>query len=397
MLAIAEQLYVDAPLCIAVTRLKLTAFRCYEGMQLELDARPVMLTGPNGAGKTNLLEAISYLAPGRGLRGARLADADRHGESRPWAVAATVATSIGPVDVGTGHDKVSERRSVHVNGVSVRGPAALAEYVSAVWLTPQMDRLFREGASARRRFLDRLIYGFHTGHATQVAAYEHTNRERIHLLREGRGEHGWIDTIEAEMAEHGVAIAATRVEIAEKLGQACEAASGTFSGAEIEVGGVLESWLSEAPALAVEERFKEVLARNRTVDAETGNATIGPHRSDLIVKHRVKGLPAAQCSTGEQKALLIAVLLASTRLQASERGIAPLLLLDEAVAHLDERRRSALFDEILELGTQAWLSGTEEDLFSEFSDNAQFIRISDGKAQQYKSHDHINRANRMGT
>ena len=395
MLAIAEQLYVDAPSCIAVTRLKLTAFRCYDGMQLDLDTRPVMLTGPNGAGKTNLLEAISYLAPGRGLRGSRLAEADRHGETRPWAVAATVATAVGPVDVGTGHDKESERRSVHVNGVPVRGPAALAEYVSAVWLTPQMDRLFREGASARRRFLDRLIYGFHAAHATQVAAYEHSNRERVRLLRDGRGEPGWFDAIEAEMAEHGVAIAAARVEIAERLGQACEAASGPFSGAEIDVDGVLEGWLSEAPALAVEDRFKEILARNRTVDAETGNTTIGPHRSDLVVKHRAKGLPAAQCSTGEQKALLIAVLLANARLQASERGIAPLLLLDEAVAHLDERRRSALFDEILELGAQAWFSGTDENLFAEFGDSAQFVQITDGKAQQYEIHDRGNGADRM--
>jgi DNA replication and repair protein RecF len=383
MLAIAEQLHVDAPSCIAVTRLKLTAFRCYDGLQLDLDTRPVMLTGPNGAGKTNLLEAISYLAPGRGLRGAQLAEADRRGATRPWAMAATVATAVGSIDVGTGHDSERKRRSVHINGAPARGPAALAEYVSAIWLTPQMDRLFREGASARRRFLDRFIYGFHAAHASRVAAYEHAIRERIRLLRDGRGERSWLDAIESEIAEHGVAIAAVRVELAERLERACEAASGPFSGASIDVDGTLESWLSENPALAVEDRFKEVLARNRATEAETGNTAIGPHRSDLIVRHRAKGLMASQCSTGEQKALLIAVLLANARLQASERGFTPLLLLDEAAAHLDASRRSALFDEILGLGAQAWFSGTDEDLFTEFGGSAQFIRITDGTAQKF--------------
>ncbi len=382
MLATAEPLPVDTSSCLAVTRLRLTAFRCYDGIQLDFDARPIVLTGPNGAGKTNLLEAVSYLAPGRGLRSARLAEAGCRGATKPWAVAATVATAMGPVDVGTGHDWESERRSVHINGAPVRGPAALAEYISAIWLTPQMDRLFREGTSPRRRFLDRLIYGYHTAHASRVAAYEQATRERIRLLRDGRGDRSWLEALEGEMAEHGVAIAAARVEIAERLGDACKKASGPFSGADIDVNGALEEWLSEGPALAAEERFKEALARHRTSDAETGGTAVGPHKSDLIVKHRAKGLPASQCSTGEQKALLIAVLLANARLQASERGITPLLLLDEAVAHLDADRRSALFGEIMELGAQAWFSGTDEGLFAEFGASAQFVRIADGNVRQ---------------
>ena len=384
MLAIAEPLPVDAPSCLAVTRLKLTAFRSYDVMQLELDTRPVVLTGPNGAGKTNLLEAVSYLAPGRGLRGARLAEAGRRGATRPWVVAATVSTAFGPVDVGTGHDRESERRSVQINGAPVRGPAALAEYISAIWLTPQMDRLFREGASPRRRFLDQLIYGFHTAHASRVAAYEQATRERIRLLRDSRGDSSWLAAIEGEMAEHGVAIAAARVEVAERLGHACKKASGPFSGADIHVEGAIEEWLAEGPALAAEDRFKEALASHRAADTETGGTAVGPHKSDLIVKHRTKGLPASQCSTGEQKALLIAVLLANARLQASERGVTPLLLLDEAVAHLDADRRSVLFSEILELGAQAWFSGTEEGLFAEFGASAQFVSIADGTAQQHE-------------
>ena len=384
MLAIAAPLSVDTPSCLAVTRLKLTAFRSYDGIQLDFDARPVVLTGSNGTGKTNLLEAVSYLAPGRGLRGARLAEVGNRGASKPWTVSATVSTAVGPIDVSTGHDRENERRSVHINGAPVRGPVALAEYISAIWLTPQMDRLYREGASQRRRFLDRLIYGFHAAHAARVAAYEKATRERIRLLRDGCGDKSWLDALEGEMAEHGVAIAAARVEVVERLAHACNKASGPFSGADIDVEGMIEEWLLEGPALAAEERFKEVLARHRTSDAQTGGTAVGPHKSDLLVKNRAKDLPASQCSTGEQKALLIAVLLANARLQASERGITPLLLLDEAAAHLDANRRSALFDEIMELGAQTWFSGTDQGLFAEFGNSAQFVRIADCTAQQHQ-------------
>lgn len=386
MLAIAEPLPVVRPSCLAVTHLNLTAFRCYDSVRLDLDERPVMVTGPNGAGKTNLLEAVSFLAPGRGLRRARLAEADQRAGSRPWAVAARLSTTVGMVDIGTGHDRHTGRRVVHINGAPARGPIALAEYVSAVWLTPQMDRLFQEGAAARRRFLDRLTFGFHIGHATHVSAYEQVMRERLRLLREGQIDRSWLDALEEKMAEHGAAIAASRLEMAEHLNRACEAATGPFSGAHIDVDGILERWLEEGPALAVEEKFKETLIRNRGLDAGTGTTTVGPHKSDLIVKQIEKGLPASQCSTGEQKALLIAVLLANTRLQASERRLTPLLLLDEAVAHLDPRKRSELYNEILELGAQAWFSGTDEKLFSEFGGNAQFVRIIDGTIQQYQTH-----------
>lgn len=396
MQATVEPLQFVVPTSIVVTRLKLTAFRCYGDIQLDLDRRPVMLTGPNGAGKTNLLEAVSYLAPGRGLRGAKISEPDYQGTNYPWAVAATITTAVGAITIGTGHNKEKDRRTVHINGAPANGPIALAEYVSAIWLTPKMDRLFREGPSARRRFLDRLIYGYHVDHASRVAGYEQATRERMKLLREGCVDKIWLGSIEADMAEKGVAIAAARIEVTARLDEACKAGSGPLSGASISVEGTLEEWLSENPALAVEERFKEVLAGNRALDAESGRTTSGPQKSDMIVTHCEKCIPASQCSTGEQKSLLIAILLANARLQSSDRGIVPLLLLDEAAAHLDASRRRALVNEILELGAQAWLSGTDEALFSEFNDSAQYVRISDGTVKMYNMKNRKNGSDRIG-
>ena len=365
-------------------RLRLAGFRCYESAQLDLDARPVVLTGANGAGKTNLLEAISLLAPGRGLRGARLDEMDRHGapEGEGWTVAAAVATPGGMVEIGTGHrPETVNRRVVRIDGKQSRSQTGLSDHVSAVWLTPPMDRLFTEGASGRRRFLDRLVFGFDTAHAGRVSAYEHTLRERARLLREG-GDAVWLDTLEGDMAERGVAIAAARRELTARLARLCEAPAGLFPGAAVAVTGQVEEWLDDGPALAAEERLRAALRDSRPQDAAAGGAAVGPHRSDLAVRHLGHGMPAALCSTGEQKALLIAIVLANARLQTAERGRVPLLLLDEVAAHLDAARREALFAEILALGAQTWFTGTDRSVFDSFSaGQAQYVAVRAGRLE----------------
>jgi len=361
---------------MAVTRLRLTDFRSYGSFRFDGDSRPVVLTGPNGAGKTNLLEAVSYLAPGRGLRGARLSDIDRRYGKGGWAVAATVQTQEGSVDIGTGRDAGNNRRTVRISNNPAQSQAALAEFVSVVWLTPQMDRLFTDGASARRRFLDRLAYGFDPSHASRVNAYDHAMRERSRLLKAGRRDSAWLSALENAMAEHGVAVAAARLSLCEHLSEISVASDGPFPRARIAAAGVLEDDLRKGPALAAEDRLRAVLAGNRGLDGESGRTTEGAHRSDLAVAHIGKDMPAELCSTGEQKALLIAIVLAHARLLARHNGVIPLLLLDEVAAHLDVERRHALFADILEQGAQAWLTGTDATLFDELSPNdAAFYRV----------------------
>lgn len=361
---------------LSVARLVVTGFRCYATARLDLDPRPVVLTGPNGAGKTNLLEAVSLLAPGRGLRRARLSEIDRHGGPGGWGVAATVLTPDGPVDIGTGREAGSERRIVRIDGEAARGQTALADHVSAVWLTPDMDRLFREGAYERRRFLDRLVYGFDPAHAGRVTAYDQAHRERTRLLRDGGADPAWLLALEGTMVERGVAIAAARRDMVRRLSRALASAAGPFPGVHLGVAGTLEAWLGEGPALAVEDRFRAALRADRPADAERGGAAIGPHRSDLEARHLAKDMPAALCSTGEQKAMLIAIVLAEAKLQAAERGVAPLLLLDEVAAHLDGERRAALFDELCLLSGQAWMTGTDMDLFAGLNGRAQHIAVA---------------------
>ena len=352
---------------MAVTRLRLTDFRSYQSFRFDGDSRPVVLTGPNGAGKTNLLEAVSYLAPGRGLRGARLTDVDRRDGKGGWAVAATVQTLGGAVDIGTGRDADNARRTVRISNNPAQSQAALADFVSVVWLTPQMDRLFTDGASARRRFLDRLVYGFDPSHAGRVNAYEHAMRERARLLKAGRRDNAWLSALEDAMAGHGVAVAAARLSLCEHLSEISITANGPFPRARIAAAGLIEDDLQNGPALATEDRLREALADNRGLDADSGRTTDGAHRSDLVVSHIGKDMPAELCSTGEQKALLIAIILAHARLLTQHSGVTPLLLLDGVAAHLDAERRRALFADILEQGAQAWLTGADAALFDEIS------------------------------
>jgi DNA replication and repair protein RecF len=370
---------------VGVTRLVLTDFRNYRAARLTLGTEPVVLTGPNGAGKTNLLEALSFLAPGRGLRSAKSTEIDRRPESggdpggSGWAVAAVVATRRGTLRVGTGRDPTaSERRVVRIDGEPVRGQAALGERLGVVWLTPLMDRLFVEGPSGRRRFLDRMVLGLDPAHASRVAAYEQAMRERSRLLRDGPADPAWLAALEEVMAEQGVAVAAGRRDTVQRLDRVCAEAEGPFPRARLTLVGGVESWLEEMPALAAEARFKEALAANRQSDGQVGGAAIGPHRSDLAVSLAEKGIAAESASTGEQKALLIAILLAHAALQQATRGEPPLLLLDEIAAHLDASRRAALFEALVRLDSQAWLTGTDAALFAPLRCEAQFLSVHDG-------------------
>lgn len=345
---------------------------------MDLDARSVVLIGSNGAGKTNILEAVSLLTPGRGLRRAKNSDLDRIQDGRsagPWSVAATVETATGPLDIGTGRADGTDRRIVKLDGDAKRGQNALGEFVSAVWLTPQMDRIFQESSSERRRFLDRLIYGFDPAHAGRLNAYDKALRQRARLLREGPADPAWLDALEAQMTERGVAISAARRVMTDRLNRACDQADGPFPGARLAMHGDLDLWLDDLSAAQVEDRFSEALNQSRSDDSKSGGAGFGPHRSDLAVTHLQKGLPAKQCSTGEQKALLTAIVLAHARLQTAERGTGPILLLDEVTAHLDQDRRHALFEQVLSIGLQAWITGTDQNVHTRLGQKAQFFEI----------------------
>lgn len=363
---------------LAVRRLTLTDFRCYGRLRLDTDARPVVLTGPNGAGKTNLLEALSFLTPGRGMRRAKLGDIVRRGagDASPWGVAAVLDGPSGQMEIGTGREAGSERRTVRIDGQPAKAQD-LAAIASALWLTPAMDRLFIEGASGRRRFLDRLVFGQDSGHAAQASAYEHAMRERSRLLKAGRADPAWLTALEEAMARHGAAVAAARVKAVALLDAACAQGLGPFPAARLTLAGEPEAWAAQAPPEAVEEKLRAAFRAARSRDEAAGAATFGPHRSDLDVRHADKDLPAGQCSTGEQKAVLVSIVLAQARVRTGLTGLAPLMLLDEVVAHLDQTRRAALFDELAGLSAQSWMTGTDELLFEGFGERAQFFRVAD--------------------
>lgn len=373
-----------APPLRAVRRLTLSDFRGYARLRLEPDARPVVLAGPNGAGKTNLLEALSLLAPGRGLRRARLADIDRWRGEGPWAVAVRVEGGPFAAEIGTGRDPASERRALRIDGEAVRGSARLAEIVGVVWLTPEMDRLLESGAPGRRRFLDRLVVAADAAHARELARYEHALRERARLLQHGRGDPAWLALLEERVAASGVAVAAARLELVAGLNAALAAASGVFPRPGLAVTGTLEGRLEGQAALAVEEWFRDRLAERRDRDREQGVTGLGPHRSDLVVEDLELGQPAASSSTGRQKALLVSIVLAEARLRAARVGCLPVLLLDEVAAHLDADRRSALFAELVALRAQTWLTGTDSALFRPLAEHAQFFDVQNATVRVHE-------------
>jgi DNA replication and repair protein RecF len=373
---------------LAVTRIHLTNFRSYASAELCVSGRPVVLAGPNGAGKTNVLDALSLLAPGRGLRGAKLSEHIRRGPSAPsealWAVAASVSRSGESYEIGTGlaiGPGGGERRVVRLNGVAASSSADLGDVVQMTWLTPAMDRLFSEGASGRRRFIDRLVLGFDPAHGRRAVRYETAMRERARLLKHGPRDPMWLDGLEQQMAEAGAAMAAARGQTVARLNAmlAERGNAGAFPCAQLAMEGEADVLLAEFGA-ETESRLRDLFARARIADAESGHTTCGPHRSDLAVRHVVKRADARECSTGEQKALLVSIVLADAwELSRARDGHAPLLLLDEIAAHLDVRRRAALFEEILALGAQAWMTGTDHSLFEPLAGRADVFSVDAGQ------------------
>ncbi len=371
-------------------QLSLTNFRSYELARLPLDGRPVYLFGPNGAGKTNLLEAVSLLAAGRGLRNAPIAELGRRapGEAvgRAWAVAAELETAAGePPDerrrLGTGTDLPgAARRIVRIDGETAT-PGRLAEYLRLVWVTPQQDRLFMEGAGDRRRFFDRLVFAAEPGHAAQAAAYEKALRERGRLLAEESPDADWLTALEARLADAGARMAQARVRTLLALRSEIDGrAERPFPQADLDLSGEWEQMaLAGREAGEIEAALARALAAGRARDAAAGRALTGPHRGDLTVRHRQKDRLAAECSTGEQKALILNLVLAqAARLSGAKSSPNPIVLLDEVAAHLDQLRRKALFDEIEALGLQAFLTGTDEALFYDLKGRAQGVHVDAG-------------------
>lgn len=368
-----------------LSSLKLHNFRCYQEAALgDLQSALVVLYGPNGAGKTNVLEAISLLSPGRGMRGAKTHEIQCQQAGDPWAVSGTLTHKYGQDRLGTGLDAKTGKRIIRINGENAKSQSALADYLACVWLTPQMDRLFLDSSRERRKFLDRLVFAFDPGHAGRVTRYENAMRQRSKLLQEGSnkggGDPAWLEGLEAQMAETAIAICAARLDFVTRLQSACnQYATADFPKASLRAKGTIENLLGNAPALEVEDMFKYQLSESRGVDMMTGGAATGPHKSDLVVRYGAKDMPADQCSTGEQKALLIGITLAHARLIAAERGAPPLLLLDEVAAHLDENRRAALYAQLQALGGQVWLTGTDRNLFATAEATAQFFEIRESK------------------
>ncbi len=366
-------------------RLTLTDFRSHAALDLELDARPVCLHGPNSAGKTNILEALTMLAPGRGLRGAALLDVARGGaeaaetRARPWSVSARMVADGEDMALGAGaeHADAGVRRIARLDGRNATA-SDLARAARMSWLTPAMDRLFAGSAGDRRRFFDRLVLSRAPEHGAAAIAYERAMRDRQRLLNEDSRDGVWLHALEREMAAHGCAIAAARQETLERLRETIGARpDGAFPKSAIALEGPLEAAFAEGqPSADIEDRLLDALTRGRGRDAKAGRTLEGPHRSDLRVRHAPKDMPAEHCSTGEQKALLLGLILAHGHALADDPGAGPaLLLLDEAAAHLDPERRAALYDELLALPGQAWLTGTEPGLFEAFGDRAKMVAV----------------------
>ena len=364
-----------------LTQLQLTHFRNYDQARLsDLPRGFVILTGPNGAGKTNVLEAVSLLSPGRGLRGAKVGEMQKSDSTTPWAVAARAMSAGQEVRLGTGRDVASDKRIVRINGETVSAKAVLGDYLSCVWLTPQMDGLFTGSAAERRRFFDRLVFAFDPGHAGRITRYDNAMRQRAKLLQDGVNDAVWLAGLEAQMAETGVAIAAARRDFLQRIQTTIEQGDAKtkahFPLAAMVLNGFLETRIDAMPAVKLEERFCEALRKARPQDAERGGAAIGTHRTDWMVRYAGRDMPAEQCSTGEQKALLIGIVLAHARLLAVELEAPPVLLLDEVAAHLDEQRRAALFALLDAMQGQVWLTGTDPGLFRDAPASARYLQVT---------------------
>jgi DNA replication and repair protein RecF len=372
---------------MTVLRLTLNNYRNYHAASLEIGAKTIVLVGPNGAGKTNLIEAISFFAPGRGLRRANLDEVAFSEGDGSWAVAAEIEGALGLATLGTGierplEDGATVLRKCRIDREPVGSAAAFADHLRVVWLVPAMDTLFVGAPSERRRFLDRLALAVDAEHGSRVNALERSLRSRNRLLEETRPDTHWLDAVEHETAEIAVAVAGQRVETVRRLEAVLASRrASAFPPAEIALDGWMEKLIPEHPAIEIEERYRAVLRDNRVRDAAAGRTSDGPHLTDLKVTYAHKGIAAADASTGEQKALLIGLVLAHGRLIAEMTGFAPILLLDEIVAHLDPARRAALHVELAQLGGQVWMTGADPGLFAEVGDDAMIIEVASGRLE----------------
>jgi DNA replication and repair protein RecF len=372
---------------VRIHRLTLSNFRNYHAAALDVDRRTIVLQGPNGAGKTNLIEAISFLAPGRGLRRATLDEVAFHEGDGSWAVAAEVEGALGLATLGTGIDAApaqggSAVRKYRVDREPVGSAAAFADHLRVVWLVPAMDSLFTGAPSERRRFFDRLALAVDPDHGGRVNALERALRSRNRLLAEPQPDTHWLDAVEHETAEIAVAVAGLRAEAARRLEGVLAARRGAdFPPVQIALEGWMEKLIPTQPAIEIEERYRAVLLESRVRDAAAGRTLDGPHLTDLAVIYAHKGIAAAEASTGEQKALLIGLVLAQARLITEMTGFAPVLLLDEVLAHLDPARRKALHAELAELDAQVWITGADPALFAEVGDDAAVVEVRSGRLE----------------
>lgn len=369
-----------------VERLILQDFRSYAALDIRAGAPVVALTGENGAGKTNILEALSLFTPGRGLRRADLAEMTRAGTSG-FSVSVTLETAFGEHRLGTGLGLTGEGRNVRicrVDGTPAPSPAAFADYLRLVWLTPDLDSLFRGPAGDRRRFLDRLVLAVDSEHGSRVNALDRSLRSRNRLLEDDSADSRWLDSVERETAELGIAVASARRETVERLHGLIQSGrddTSPFPFALLALEGEIDALVASLPAVDAEDRYRAILRDARGRDRAAGRTLVGPQASDLIVRHGPKDIPAGQASTGEQKALLIGLVLAHARLVSVMTGITPLILLDEVAAHLDPRRRSALYEQLFGMGGQVWLTGADPALFAELGDHAAIFQIAAGGAR----------------
>lgn len=368
------------PASVILSRLQLTDFRNYESVSVAISSRLVAFVGENGAGKTNLLEAISLLSAGRGLRRAPLAELTRRGAPAGWSIAATLDGPHGETRIGTGLASDAGGRRIRINGADARSSEDLLEYIRVLWLVPSMDGLFTGPAGDRRRFLDRLVLAVDPGHGRRVGDFEKALRGRNRLLDEGGGP-AYLDAIEAQIAALGVAVAIARrdaVSMLSDLISAHDESASPFPQATVRLEGSFEALAASAAATDLEDRYRDVLASMRGRDRAAGRTLEGPHRSDLVVEHKAKAMPAGLASTGEQKALLIGLILAHAELTARISGMTPVLLLDEVAAHLDPRRRHALFARLQDLGLQVFMTGTDEVLFEALPEESQLLKVTEG-------------------
>jgi DNA replication and repair protein RecF len=354
---------------LCLTRLTLSHFRSYRRAELEIDGRPLAIHGPNGAGKTALLEAVSMFSPGRGLRRAGAEDLIRRPEAIGWKLSGVMQSLHQVHEVETSAEP-GQSRNVRIDGKTAP-QSGLGRIARVLWLVPSMDRLWIEGAEGRRRFLDRMTLSFLPGHAEASLAYEKSMRERNRLLKDMVRDAHWYTAVEAQMAEAGARITANREEALRLLSEATIGAATAFPAPDLAMSH------AEGDLPPTEEAMRQALAENRRRDLAAGRTLIGPHRVDLEAHWAAKGIAARDASTGEQKALLISLILANARALAEDFGAPPILLLDEVAAHLDAGRRAALYDEVCALGAQAWMTGTGLDLFEELGDRAQFLSVTE--------------------